>query len=122
MNEFYAGDASLLFAPDENVSLFVDDIIVPIADAVDEHGVPLTYFDFETVNDQGEAIIGSFFTYQRRDEVEGIVDAALASGSLLELKGRCITSRSHHLGTNWVRGIVSVARSISRPKSEGNFH
>ena len=123
MDEY--GDASQLFPLYEDVSLFVDDVLMPISRLRHEHSGRLaTCVSFEARADDGRELMGSLYTTQDRDDVEAIVHAALDQGRLLEIKGRQAATRVPNTNRFWVSGTIQVrepsrVRAGGHPMSEG---
>lgn len=108
MDEY--GDASLLFPLYDDMSLFVDDVIVPVTRLRHEHSGKLaTRVDFEARADDGRELIGSLYTSQAFNDVVGLIESALDQGKLLEIRGRQAATRVPNSDRFWVYGTIRIA-------------
>jgi hypothetical protein len=110
------GDASLLFPLYDDVSLFVDDVLMPITRIRHEHsGKFATWIDFEARADDGSVLLGSLYTRQDRDDVEALVREALDNGKFIEIRGRQVATRVPNGARFW---IVGELLSSGAPKGD----
>ncbi|RFB87914.1 hypothetical protein B5K08_21795 [Rhizobium leguminosarum bv. trifolii] len=110
------GDASFIFPLSDDVSLLVEDVLMPISRIQHENsGTMATWFDFEARADDGREMIGSLHTRQDRDDVEALVFAAMDQGKWLEIRGRQSVTQVPGTSRFWVMGELRICSGLTQP-------